>query len=229
MAQLPFPADPAEHAAWYREINNRIEALGAFISAFRNCEWGDDSLLFDTGERTETAKPFPFNLKTLYVIADDFPPEALPFLRQCALRVCARDRWNGKEEGYWNRPILGMYAALAGADAVDDLLDEWRKMPPITSITNNYYPDMYRHIAILLVLTAPPHRYPELARILRTIFNAIGRQEKGKYGEETSGMRTLGTIAYALAIFDPKSAPAIKARSSEYGIFWRNVQWGLAG
>jgi hypothetical protein len=88
---------------------------------------------------------------------------------------------------------------------------------------------MYRHIAILLVLTAPPHRYPELARILRTLFNAIGRQEKGKYGEETSGMHTLGAIAYALAIFDPKSAPAIKARSSEYGIFWRNVQWGLAG
>jgi hypothetical protein len=40
----------------------------------------------------------------------------------------------------------------------------------------------------------------------------------------------LGAIAYALAIFSPwSSASAIGARSSEYGLSWRDARWGLAG
>jgi hypothetical protein len=231
VAQLRFPADPAEHAAWYREIHARLEALGAFIAAAipaRSARWGQESLRFDTGESSD-APPLWIDLKNLLVIGDDFPREALPFLRQCALRVCERGR--GDDMKFWTGAVLGMYAALAGADAVDDFLEEWRKMPPITNVDADSYDrcHLYQQIANLLALTAPPHRYPELAGFLRVQFNALGTQTKDRYGGGTPGQGLLGRIAYALSIFDPESAPAIKARSSEYGLFWRNVQWGLAG
>lgn len=219
-----FPAIRLKRDQWYHTITNLLSYISMFHERTTSHDlrnWSLKTVLTLVTRLVDAAeKPGEPNVEEYWygitgaisVVSDKISNEVVPILKRWAL--------SHKRDGLYRGSALSLYARFAGESSIDDLIQN----------LNDAEPWHLSDIARWLLIVAPESRYSELAKLLREVFDSIGPQSLGQYGESTDEQYALSSVASALAIFDPTSVPHIYSRLTDYGpILAREVQWALEG
>lgn len=218
-----FSSEMSAGREWLKAATDVLRALKGYCVNTQLVEeknWSiQSSILVVEQISILTAKPGMPHIKSYWddiatafygVAVADFPKAGAALLRDIVIN---------RLPGEWiQERALASYAYLAGAVAVDDLLNY---MLTVSLRSQGM-------VARTLMVIAPNSRYLELAIHLRKIFEENHLQLE--YGEfyDQGEQEGLGGIACALALFDSNAATAIAERFVEFGqLYGREVFWAI--